>query len=319
MLLKTRVVGTTGRGYLKKIWPNVKYLETIATGSMAQYIPLIEYYSGGLPLMSVKYGSSECDLGFNLNPICDPYNVSYTIMPNMAYYEFLPLESLDNCSSNLELKTVDMANVEVGKEYEVVVTTYAGLYRYRLGDVLSPTSFYNSTPQFKFVRKRDVLLCIDVAKITEIDLQNAIDNASSLLRPFDTKVAEYTSNADVNNIPGHYVIYVELTTTNRANREILEQCCVTMEHTFGALYKSSRVAESVGPLEIRIVNNGTFEKLRDYAISKGASFIQYKVPRCVTLLPMLELLNNEVVSTHFSPWVPDNISCFPATFEALDS
>ncbi|XP_074310427.1 putative indole-3-acetic acid-amido synthetase GH3.1 [Silene latifolia] len=32
----------------KKIWPNTKYLETVVSGSMAQYIPILNYYSGGL-------------------------------------------------------------------------------------------------------------------------------------------------------------------------------------------------------------------------------------------------------------------------------
>ncbi|KAG6432965.1 hypothetical protein SASPL_104561 [Salvia splendens] len=52
-----------------------------------------------------------------------------------------------------------------------------------------------------------------------------------------------------------------------------------------------------GAMEIRLVRSGTFEELMDYALSKGASINQYKVPRCVTV----ELLDSRVVSTHFSP------------------
>lgn len=117
-------------GIFKKIWPNIKYVETVVSGSMAQYIPMLNYYSGGLPLVSIKYSASECDLGFNLNPMCDPHDISYTIMPNMAYYEFIPLEFEDSTSFDLQTRTVDLANVEVGKEYELVITTYCGLYRY---------------------------------------------------------------------------------------------------------------------------------------------------------------------------------------------
>ncbi|KAL0332313.1 UNVERIFIED_CONTAM: putative indole-3-acetic acid-amido synthetase GH3.1 [Sesamum calycinum] len=32
-----------------RIWPNTKYLDVIVTGAMAQYIPLLDFYSGGLP------------------------------------------------------------------------------------------------------------------------------------------------------------------------------------------------------------------------------------------------------------------------------
>ncbi|KAF9601967.1 hypothetical protein IFM89_024430 [Coptis chinensis] len=47
----------------------------------------------------------------------------------------------------------------------------------------------------------------------------------------------------------------------------------------------------------------------DYAISRGASINQYKVPRCVNFTPIMELLDSIVISTHFSPvcprWTPN--------------
>ncbi|ONM24924.1 Indole-3-acetic acid amido synthetase [Zea mays] len=56
--------------------------------------------------------------------------------------------------------------------------------------------------------------------------------------------------------------------------------------------------------EIRVVRPGTFEELMDYAISRGASINQYKVPRCVTFPPIIELLDSRVVSSHLSPALP---------------
>ncbi|KAL9225633.1 hypothetical protein vseg_001534 [Gypsophila vaccaria] len=301
------------QGIYTKIWPNLKYLDGILTGSMAQYIPMLDHYTGGLPLLSTKYSASECDLGYNLNPMCALRDVSYTIMPNMAYYEFIPLEPSFNSNSNSDSNpaTVDLANVEVGKEYELVVTNYCGLYRYRLGDVLSPIGFYNSSPQFKFVRRKNVALSIDICKTTEVELQNAIDNAASLLLKAGAKVVEYTSYANMKKTPGHYVIYMELMSSGSSNlgansviHETMMQCCLTMEDSLGMLYKHCRAEDSVGPLEIRVVSNGTFDKVREYAISKGASFSQYKLPRCVQLLEILELLDTQVISSHFSPLQP---------------
>jgi auxin responsive GH3 family protein len=78
-----------------------------------------------------------------------------------------------------------------------------------------------------------------------------------------------------------------------------------MEEALNTVYRQSRVADgSIGPLEIRVVRPGTFEELMDYAISRGASINQYKVPRCVTFPPIIELLDSRVVSTHFSPALP---------------
>lgn len=293
-------------GIITRIWPNTKYLDVIVTGAMAQYIPTLNYYSGGLPLSCTMYASSECYFGLNLNPMCKPSEVSYTIMPNMAYFEFLPHESGPT-------RTVGLTEVEVGKEYELVITTYAGLNRYRVGDILRVTGFHNSAPQFHFVRRKNVLLSIDSDKTDESELQKAVENASKLLSEFNTSVVEYTSYADTKTIPGHYVIYWELLTkADSPSHEVLNRCCLEMEQSLNSVYRQCRVADhSIGPLEIRVVKSGTFEELMDYAISRGASINQYKVPRCVNFTPIMELLDSRVVSVHFSQdlphWTPERI------------
>ncbi|KAI3448149.1 hypothetical protein Pfo_004814 [Paulownia fortunei] len=293
-------------GIITRIWPNTKYLDVIVTGSMAQYIPTLDYYSGGLPIACTMYASSECFFGINLNPMCKPSEVSYTIMPNMAYFEFLPHEH--NSPGLTPPQLVDLVDVEIGKEYELVITTYAGLYRYRVGDILRVTKFHNWTPQFQFVKRKNVLLSIDTDKTDETDLQAAVENASQLLRKLNTSVVEYTSYADTTTIPGHYVIYLELLSKDSANSpsdKVLDQCCLAMEESLNSVYRRFRVVEnSIGPLEIRVVKNGTFEELMDYAISRGASIGQYKVARCVSFRPIVDLLDSRVVSTHFSPSLP---------------
>ncbi|XP_009772040.1 probable indole-3-acetic acid-amido synthetase GH3.1 [Nicotiana sylvestris] len=293
-------------GIITRIWPKTKYLDVIVTGAMAQYIPTLDYYSGGLPKACTMYAASECYFGLNLNPMCKPSEVSYTIMPNMGYFEFLPHDP--NSSRDSTRNLVDLVDVEVGKEYELVITTYAGLYRYRVGDILRVTGFHNSAPQFHFVRRKNVLLSIDSDKTDEAELQRAVENASKLLKEFNTSVVEYTSYADTKTIPGHYVIYWELLMkdlNNSPSDEVLNKCCLAMEESLNTVYRQGRVAcNSIGPLEIRVVKNGTFEELMDYAISRGASINQYKVPRCVSFAPILELLDSRVMSRHFSPSLP---------------
>ncbi|KAH6767081.1 Auxin-responsive GH3 family protein [Perilla frutescens var. hirtella] len=293
-------------GIITRIWPNTKYLDVIVTGAMAQYIPTLDYYSSGLPKACTMYASSECYFGLNLKPMCKPSEVSYTIMPNMGYFEFLPHQP-----SSTHRELVELADVELGKEYELVVTTYAGLYRYRVGDILRVTGFHNSAPQFQFVKRKNVLLSIDSDKTDEAELQAAVENASELLKPLKTTVVEYTSYADTKTVPGHYVIYWELLVGKSGySEEVMEQCCLAMEESLNSVYRQGRaVDKSIGALEIRVVKNGTFEELMDYAISRGASINQYKVPRCVTFAPITELLDSRIISTHFSPspphWTPD--------------
>ena len=298
-------------GIVRRIWPNTKYLDVIVTGAMAQYIGTLKYYSGDLPMACTMYASSECYFGLNLRPLCDPSEVSYTIMPNMGYFEFLPVDEATGAASCVDAgNLVDLARVEAGREYELVITTYAGLNRYRVGDVLRVTGFHNAAPQFQFVRRKNVLLSIESDKTDEAELQRAVERASALLRPHGASVAEYTSQACTKSIPGHYVIYWELLTTGAGaatavDKGTLDACCLEMEEALNTVYRQSRVADgSIGPLEIRVVRAGTFEELMDYAISRGASINQYKAPRCVTFPPIIELLDSRVVSSHFSPALP---------------
>ncbi|XP_044481899.1 indole-3-acetic acid-amido synthetase GH3.6 [Mangifera indica] len=309
------------QGIITRLWPNTKYVDVIVTGTMSQYIPTLDYYSNSLPLVCTMYASSECYFGVNINPLCKPSEVSYTLIPTMAYFEFLPVHRNNGVTNSISMPKslnekeqqdlVDLADVKLGQEYELVVTTYAGLYRYRVGDVLRVAGFKNKAPQFNFICRKNVVLSIDSDKTDEVELQNAIKNAVNHLMPFDATLAEYTSYADTTTIPGHYVLYWELTLngTTPIPPSVFEDCCLTMEESLNSVYRQGRVSDkSIGPLEIKIVETGTFDKLMDYAISLGASINQYKTPRCVKFAPIVELLNSKVISSYFSPkcpkWVP---------------
>lgn len=311
------------KGILWQLWPNAKYIEAVVTGTMAQYIPALEFYSEGkLPLVCTMYASSECYFGVNLKPFCDPAHVAFTLLPNMGYFEFIPLRengaplaSLGNEVEDevAEDKVVDLVNVRVGCYYELVVTTFAGLYRYRVGDVLQVTGFHGQAPQFRFICRRNVILSIDNDKTNEEDLHKSITIAKRLLEPYDAILVEYTSYADTSTVPGHYVLFWEIIPhTNsmaQLDSNIIQECCTAIEEELDYNYKQCRTYDrSVGPLEIRIVKPGTFEELMDFFIGQGGSINQYKTPRCINTNGALKLLNSNVMACFFSPrdpaWTP---------------
>nr|GMD61142.1 indole-3-acetic acid-amido synthetase GH3.6-like [Ipomoea batatas] len=114
------------KGIIPRIWRNTKYIDVIVTGSMSQYIPTLNYFGNDLPLVSRVYGSSECLAAVNLNPLSKPTEVAYTIIPTMAYFEFLPVSREIGVPQPNPVQVVDLKDVKLGQEYEVVVTTYAG-------------------------------------------------------------------------------------------------------------------------------------------------------------------------------------------------
>lgn len=307
------------KGIVCDLWPKAKYIEAVVTGSMSQYIPALEYYSRGkLPLVCTMYASSECYFGVNLKPLCDPANVAFTLLPNMGYYEFIPLGDNDTYGNDDEEipldKLVDLVHVKIGCYYELVVTTFSGLNRYRIGDVLQVTGFYNQTPQFRFICRRNVILSIDNDKTNEEDLHKSIMAAKRLLEPYNALLVEYTSYADTSSVPGHYVIYWEIKhctpsvldkVSSPLGPKVLQDCCIAMEEDLDYIYRRCRTNDkSIGPLEIRVVRPGTFESLMDLFIKQGASINQYKTPRCIKSDAALKLLNSSVKACFFSPRDP---------------
>ena len=53
----------------------------------------------------------------------------------------------------------------------LTIKLYAGLYRYRLGDVVEVAGFHKGTPKLNFVCRRKLILTVNIDKNTEKDLQ----------------------------------------------------------------------------------------------------------------------------------------------------
>ena len=178
---------------------------------------------------------------------------------------------------------------------------HAGLYRYRLGDVVKVAGFYNSTPKLKFVCRRNLMLTINIDKNSEHDLQLAVDSAAKILAAEKLEVVDYSSHADVSRDPGHYVVFWELNADG--NDDVLQGCCDELDRAFtDPGYVGSRKAGAIGPLELRVLQRGTFQKVLRHYLSHGAPVSQFKSPRCVgrSNAGVLQILSGNVVKVFFS-------------------
>ncbi|KAF2609293.1 hypothetical protein F2Q68_00043291 [Brassica cretica] len=293
-------------GIITRLWPKSRSLEAIFTGQMAQYIPILEFYSYKLPQVSTVYGCSESTFGFNVDPLSKPQDASYTFLPNISYFEFLPIDHERDIAS-----IVDLVNVKQGCYYEPVVTNSFGLTRYLIGDILQVVGFYNSTPQFRFVRRKNIVLSVETEMTTEEDILKALARASLVLESSsDVMLMGFTCYADVSTFPGHYVFYWELKARAikdvvEPDKKVLVECCSVLEESFDALYRRLRSKGGViGALEIRVVQKGTFDSLMEYFTSQGGSTAQYKTPICINSSEALAVLESKVLSRFYSERSP---------------
>ncbi|XP_016188318.1 jasmonic acid-amido synthetase JAR1 [Arachis ipaensis] len=285
-------------GLIPKLWPNAKYVYSIMTGSMLPYVTKLRHYANGLPLVSADYGSTESWIGVNVDPSLPPEKVTFTVVPTFSYFEFIPLYRHNKqedyrsivADDFIEDKPIPLSQVKAGQEYEIVLTTFTGLYRCRLGDVVEVAGFHNGIPKLNFVCRRKLILTVNIDKNTEKDLQLVVERGSQLLnRAKKAELVDFTSYAHVSNEPGHYVIFWEI--DGYAEDSLLEACCTEMDASFADHgYVVSRKTKSIGPLELCIVERGTFKKILDNFIANGAALSQFKTPRCTSNHGMLNIL-----------------------------
>jgi len=83
------------------------------------------------------------------------------------YYEFISLLD-DAVCSGWELQK--------GGQYEVVITTSGGLYRYRLNDVVEVTGHFHSIPTLRFIGKRDMVSDLFGEKLHEIFVRDTLES-----------------------------------------------------------------------------------------------------------------------------------------------
>jgi hypothetical protein len=133
LVLMNRMLEETGKGNLLEVWPN---LEVYFHGGVS-FEPYRDQYQKLLPKADFKYyeiyNASE---GFfaiqDLNDSCD----LLLMLDYGIFYEFIPMDTFGTPNQ----KIIRLADVELFKNYAVVITTNSGLWRYLIGDTVRFTS-----------------------------------------------------------------------------------------------------------------------------------------------------------------------------------
>jgi hypothetical protein len=135
LVLLKRVLEVTGKDNILEVWPN---LEVFTHGGV-NFEPYREQYQKLLPGTQMRYmetyNASEGFFGVQDEP--DKKDM-LLMLDYGIYYEFIPLE--EYWAGNM--KTTLLQDIEVGKNYALVISTNGGLWRYLIGDTIRFTSRY---------------------------------------------------------------------------------------------------------------------------------------------------------------------------------
>ena len=133
VVLLERIIELKGVKDITEVWPN---LEVFFHGAVA-FTPYEKLFNSLIPSPSMRYVETynASEGFFGIQDQSDSKDM-LLMLDYGIFYEFIPFEDLD--MENPRVLTLD--EVELNKSYAIIITTNAGLWRYKIGDTVRFTS-----------------------------------------------------------------------------------------------------------------------------------------------------------------------------------
>ena len=181
LVLLNKVLETTGKNNILEVWPN---LEVYFHGGV-NFNPYREQFKKIIPKKDFKYYETyNASEGFFAIQDRNYSDEMLLMLDYGVYYEFISMDEFDGEHS----QTIPLKKVVLNKNYALVITTNAGLWRYIIGDTIKFTSL---NPYRIKVTGRTKHF------INAFGEEIIIDNAETALKlackKTDTEILEYTA------------------------------------------------------------------------------------------------------------------------------
>lgn len=259
--------------FVPKVWPRMKYVMGVGTGGFKAYADKIRERYTGAEIKQLKMGLTASEGIFSL-----PFDLDSddgVLVPDSVFYEFLPLDAGDDFS-----KIVTLDKLELGKDYEVIVTNCSGFYRYRMRDAVRVTGKHNETPTIQFLYRIDQTVSIMGEKSTEAALRMAAENTAKELG-FD--MVDFSMYPDLDASPVRYLYFMEIDKMPEGLRPkeiryVLEQNLAKANPSMGDKIKKG----ICGYTKLNILEPETYMLYRDLMLMKGVASGQLKPVRVIT-------------------------------------
>ncbi len=266
MSVLNRVLEISGANNICEVWPN---LEVFFHGGVA-FSPYREQYKHLIPSESMHYmetyNASEGFFGLQ----DDPTDPAMSLMVDYGiFYEFISMDEFDD-----EHPTVlPLWDVEVGKNYAMVISTTCGLWRYLIGDTIR----FTQKDPYKFIITGRTKFFIN-AFGEELIVDNAEKGLAEACNQTGAQVLEYTAAPVYMDEHGKcrhqwLIEFSKEPEDINAFARILDLALQKINSD----YEAKRYKDiTLQPLEIIKARNGVFN---DWLKQKGRLGGQHKIPR----------------------------------------
>ncbi len=162
-----------------KIWKNISQIVAFGSGTFSIYTENMKRYTGEIRHWNGSFVSSQAMLGSETRE-SGLYKPAY----KNAFVEFEPVSA----ENDRRAPAVLVPNVEAGKEYTLLITTYSGLYRYRLNEVVRVDRITEGTPYFSCEYDTQQTVNLNGIPVTEKLIRECV---LALMHETGTEIIDY--------------------------------------------------------------------------------------------------------------------------------
>lgn len=251
----------------KYYWPHLMTARFWLSGSVGVNVDKIrKYLPEDLIYIDVGYGASEGKINI-------PHDVNTgtgTLSIASIFYEFISQETG-------EILTAD--KLELNKDYEILLTNYAGLYRYPLHDIIRVTGFVGNTPDIEFITKSKEILNIAQEKVPA---PAVVDKLREFLEFNSLTLVQAQIYPDLES--ASYEIYIEVEEENPKHQNLSEEFDELLRKKF-ELYDRNRKFDSIKALNLNLMEHGWQNQLYKNKENGGIPQSQVKLESIITKKP----------------------------------
>ena len=274
IVLIKRILELSGKQYLKEVWPN---LELYIHGGVS-FTPYREQLNRliGAPINYLEiYNASEGF--FSAQDIPDDDGM-LLFTQHGIFYEFMPVEDY----ANTDPQTIGLNQVELNKNYALVISTNGGLWRYIVGDTIKFTSLspYRIIVSGRLKHYMNAFGEEVIVDNTDKAISRASERTASVVTDYSAAPIYFSENSN-----GAHEWLIEFDTLPPDMDKFVEELDSALK-SLNSDYEAKRHKDIAlrMPL-IRVMPKGTF---REWLRSKGKLGGQHKVPRLSNERTLLE-------------------------------
>ena len=255
-----------GKPQLKDWWPDMQLLSSWKCGNTAIAAEKVQQQlPAGCCYQELGYFASECRFGLVLDE-----GIDSTLFPNYHYYEFIEESDLENP----EPRFLRLHELEQGKRYCIYVTTFSGLYRYNMNDLVEVGGWNGKTPKIHMVQKVNGIVSITGEKLYEKQFIEAVHEAE---RQSGLKANFFIGFADPEEACYDFYYEFEKRKVRRSKAEAFTKIVDSQLMEMNIEYQSKRASHRLKEPKTFVLKRNSYDHFKRRSLLEGARDGQFKL------------------------------------------